>query len=370
MKILYFFQELPTAMFQWQRIHLIDELVRNGQEVDVLNPLLYNDPAEANEVLCKTIDSNPYDLFFTNICYYKMLFEETIDYIRGKGIPTLCLRCDNLVIPYNDIELATKFDLVWLTSIETKHIYDKWGAKTKFLPYAANPNTFAPATVPLVNRVCFIGTPYGSRSIMINTLTAAGVDLDLYYGGNQSSEAPLFTPKFDIITPSKFSIHLSRLKFKEGHKLILGSIVNKFKGQTQVVDNDSLHRFPAVSPSEISSYYSKYHLCLASTSTNHTDALKNPLKIVNLRNFEIPMSGGIEICKFNPELANYFEADKEILFYESNEELIDKAIYYTKKASDQEICAIKQNARKRAESDHTWMKRFELIFKELGISKK
>lgn len=68
MKILYFFQELSTPMFQWQRLHLIDELERNGHEVEVLNPLLYKNPDEANEVLCNTINTNTYDLFFTNIC--------------------------------------------------------------------------------------------------------------------------------------------------------------------------------------------------------------------------------------------------------------------------------------------------------------
>ena len=367
MKILYFFQELSTPMFQWQRLHLIDELERNGHEVEVLNPLLYKNPEEANEVLCNMIDTNTYDLFFTNICYYKMLFGESLDYIHSKGIPAVCLRCDNLVIPYNDKELAPKFDLVWLTSIETQPLYKKWGAKTIFLPYAANPVTFAPTNNTSINRVCFIGTPYGSRSIMINTLTSAKVELDLYYGGNKTKSPSTFTPKFEIITPSKYSVHFSRLKFAEGRKLIWGTLVNKFRGQTQVIDNEYLHRFPSVSVNGLSSYYSRYNLCLASTSTNHTDALKNPLKIVNLRNFEIPMSGGIEICKFNPELAEYFEADKEIIFYESKEELIDKAVYYTKTASAQEICTIKINARKRAESDHTWMRRFELIFKKLGI---
>lgn len=368
MRILYFFQELPTPMFKWQRTHLIDELMRNGHSIETLNPLMYNSPQEANEVLCKFIQTQSYDMFFTNICYYKMLFKESIEYIHSKGIPTVCLRCDNLVIPYNDTELASLFDLVWLTSIETQHLYEKWGARTVFLPYAANPFTFAPGDEANVNRVCFIGTPYGSRSIMINTLTRADVEVDLYYGGNVRNQGPSFVPQYEILKPSKYSTHFNRLKFAEGRKLLWGALVNKFSGQTQIDENRNLYKFPSIQPDQISSYYSKYNLCLASTSTNHTDALKNPLKIVNLRNFEIPMSGGIQICKYNPELAEYFEPNKEIIFYNTNDELVDKALYYTKKAKEREINSIKSNARKRAESDHTWMRRFDVIFKELGIN--
>ena len=33
MNIFYFFKELDTPMYQWQRTNLIDELIRNGHKV-------------------------------------------------------------------------------------------------------------------------------------------------------------------------------------------------------------------------------------------------------------------------------------------------------------------------------------------------
>lgn len=55
MNIFYFFKELDTPMYQWQRTNLIDELVRSGQNVVTFNPLDYQTIDEANEVVVKAI---------------------------------------------------------------------------------------------------------------------------------------------------------------------------------------------------------------------------------------------------------------------------------------------------------------------------
>lgn len=372
MKILYFFQELPTPMFQWQRIHIFDELSHHGCDISVVNPLEYESPEQANEALLHTLTSMKYDLFFTNVCYYKVLFVDTVERIKQLGVPTLCIRCDNLIIPYVDKVLAPHFDLVWLTSVETKHLYDKWGCRSFFAPYAANPYKFVYQQGTLIKKTCFIGTPYGSRSIMMNYLADKMVSVDLFYGKNPAlRESANHTErtclKSTIIMPNRWEEYYNRLKFKEGRKLLWGAIVNKIKRQESIKSSPYLTQHPSVSFEAMSRWYADYVLALSSTSTNHTDALKHPLPVINLRNFEIPMSGGIEICKYNEELAGYFEADKEIVFYHTNDELVEKAKFYTQRASDSLILKMKQAARKRAELDHTWWNRFSYAFQLLGI---
>ena len=370
MNILYYFQEIGTPMFQWQRVHIVNELELHNCSVVTFNPLEFATPEEANSALINHLKEHSYDLFFTNVGYYKVLFPDTVEQIKKMGIPTLCLRCDNLVIPFNDRVLAPHFDLVWLTAIETKYLYDRWGVTSFFAPYAANPFVFkSDGSGQNIRKVCFIGTPYGSRSIMINSLSRNDVPVDAYYKKNENSANPIsqLPLKSSLIWPSTTSVLLHRLQFAPGRKMILGSVMNKLKGQVKIEENQNLRSLPVVNPDEQGSIYSRYALCLASTSTNHTDILKNPLKIINLRNFEIPMSGGIEICKYNPELAEYFEDGKEILFYQDNDELIDKARYYLNKATNEELNSIKAAARKRAEADHTWWNRFTKGFDLLGL---
>jgi spore maturation protein CgeB len=113
---------------------------------------------------------------------------------------------------------------------------------------------------------------------------------------------------------------------------------------------------------------SQYALTLSFTNANSTGVLRNPVKIVNLRNFELPMSGAIQFCEYSEEMSRYFEDEKEIVMYRSKEDFIDKARFYLdpNKASMREN--IRKAARLRAEKDHTWHNRFQKIFNELGIA--
>ena len=372
MRILYYFPELPIPMYQWQRIHFFDELARYNIEFDVHNLLMYDSVEEACSALVHKAKEGSYDLFFTNVCSEKHILIETVEELKRIGIPTLSFRSDNLSIPFNDSILAKHFDLVWLTAKETKYLYDKWGVNTMFAPYAANPHKFRLVDPTNIERsVCFIGTPYGSRTRMMNNLLSNDINLTLFYGKPDKKN----TERCDVsdqirqrlYSPNKLEALINRMKFKEGRRLMYGTVVNKLSGRRDLVENEHLFREKSVDWDDICSIYSRYALSLASTSAVHTDILKNPVKVINLRNFEIPMSGGIEICRYNAELADYFEDGKEILLYKDNAELIDKAKYYTERASDKELLSIKQAARRRSENEHTWMNRFKVAFDKLGL---
>ena len=367
MRIIYFFPEYDTPMFSWQRIHLIDELQRHGVEIDTFNPLIYDNPEIANKEYINILRRSHYDLMMSSVCYPKMIFPEVLCESKRLGIPSLCIRWDNLTIPYFDKAQANKFDLLWLTADETANLYKRWGANYIVQPYAANPFTFFPSSNTFTPRVCFIGTPHGSRSLMINHLTAQEIPVSVYHGGSSIVQNGVST-KYSIVTPSIYRQLFDRMKFAAGRKITWGMIVNRISNKPQIDRNNNyISFFPSVTFSELSKYYSEYILSLASTSTNHTDALSNPLKIINLRNFEIPMSGGIELCKYNKELEGYFEDGKEIVFYHNNEDLVDKARYYLVKAKDSVIREMKSAARQRAENDHTWWRRFMRVFDALGL---
>ena len=176
-------------------------------------------------------------------------------------------------------------------------------------------------------------------------------------------EAPI---KMEIPKAGFLKNHYELMRFSAGRTMIYAAILDKIKG-TAVDCNEHLSFLPKVSFDDLSATYSKYAISLAFTSLQHTDVLKHPVKIVDLRNFEIPMSGGLEFCRFHEEMASYFEEDKEIVFYNSDEELLEKADYYTKRASETELRKMKSAARKRAENEHTWYLRFKKVLKELNI---
>ena len=78
------------------------------------------------------------------------------------------------------------------------------------------------------------------------------------------------------------------------------------------------------------------------------------------RDFEIPMSGGLYLTEYSPELERVFKIEKEILTYRTFDELVKKIQYlldHPDKAED-----IRKAGHRRAISEHTWEMRFEKIF--------
>ena len=76
---------------------------------------------------------------------------------------------------------------------------------------------------------------------------------------------------------------------------------------------------------------------------------------VNARTFEAAGCGGFQIADWKPNMALFFEPGKEIVTFQSLEELKEKVTYYL--AHDSERAEIARNASKRAHKEHTYKAR-------------
>jgi spore maturation protein CgeB len=66
----------------------------------------------------------------------------------------------------------------------------------------------------------------------------------------------------------------------------------------------------------------------------------------NMRTFEVPSVGGILLTPYSAEQASYFQVDREVFFYQSFQELVDKAAYLTSLSFD-EANVYRRQARQR-----------------------
>ena len=361
MKILYYFTDYQIPMYQWQHIHIIDELKRHNVYIHIFNPLDYDNKDIASEELLKYIKSNRIDLFMTPHNEEKLEID-VLRQIKDYGIPTLLICFDNLIVPFTHYKIAPYFDLVWLTSQETEELFTKRGCNTIFLPYAANP--FLLRGEETIEGVGFVGTPYGSRANMINTLQMNKVPVYCHYLKEKNSSSQISIPERTI---SKLEVIIKFLQFEQGRKIIEGAVVNKFRKTATLFETEYLHKEMVVLPEKLYQVYTRYALALSSTAARNTGVLRQPLDIVNLRSFEIPMAGGLQICRYTDEMASYFEEDKEILFYRNNSELIDKVQYYCSSQRKNEREQMRQAARKRAIENHTWFCRFRKVFETFNL---
>ena len=83
------------------------------------------------------------------------------------------------------------------------------------------------------------------------------------------------------------------------------------------------------------------------------------------RNFEVPGCGGFLLTGRAENLEAYYEIGREIVCFESTEELIEKARYYL--AHEDERAAIARAGYERTMKEHTYAHRFAEIFRRAGL---
>ena len=368
MRILYYFTDYPTAMFQWQKYHIFDEMERHDCHIVVFSPLEYKTKDEANEALIKELKQRHYDLFMTPH-NEEWLNIETIKEIKSTGIPMILILFDSLMTPLRHKNVAHYFDLLMLSQKDETGIFKKYNSNIMVSHYAANPHYFKPfGFATTKNRLCFPGTPYGSRADVINTLAENSLPVDLYFGGGTSQQEST-SAQHDDVKNSKLIVLATLLRTDVGRKVVAGAVVGKLKKKNSGVNLASpmIEKFDSVSLAETNQIYAEHDLSLSIATARNTGNLKHPIMVVHLRNFEIPMSGGVQFCEYFPELAECFEDGKEIIFYHSTEEMIEKARYYLSPDHEDERRIIRLSARKRAEGEHTWWHRFSKAFDFLGL---
>ena len=83
----------------------------------------------------------------------------------------------------------------------------------------------------------------------------------------------------------------------------------------------------------------------------------------NFRDFEIPLSGSMLLTQDSQEFDFFYERDKEAIPFGNENDLIEKAKYYSNNPTAAERIA--DAGYQRAINDHTWGRRFEQLFNYL-----
>lgn len=371
MNIIFYYGEKGDFMTSWPQVHFLNELERLGHAITVINPYSFENLEQANEYLIATINKNQGKWkLFMNAYGSDLLFLGTMKELRKCGIPSLLICFDNLHAPFMHKSIAPFFDLVWLTSFETKSMFEKWGCNCLFQPYAANPYTYFPQYGEEVKTVGFIGTPYGVRIDKINDLVNSNINCTVY--SDKVNTAGIIPKKSKRLQDywKLLCLDVDLMRFPIGRKVLGAEYYKRFfvKHSALDVGNRYLTINPSVPFDKMNELYSNFSLSLGITELWDTYLLPNPVHKLHLRTFEIPMCGGLQLVSHTEELANYFEDGKEIVLYSTKEEYLDKAAFFLNDNRKGLRQKMKMSARFRAEHEHTWAKRFENIFKIMKIN--
>ncbi|MCC7350013.1 MAG: glycosyltransferase [Phycisphaerales bacterium] len=267
----------------------------------------------------------PIDLLFTYF-YSAYVDPEVIREIRRMGIVTVNWYCNGSYQFDLVSEIAPAYDFCLVPEKFRLEDYRAVGANPIYCQEAANPNIYRPYDLPVEFDVTFVGQRYGNRPDYVKHLIANDVPVRVW--GPRWTDPPKRSGTLD-----------AELAACAGGAL----------------EDEQLIRM-----------YSRSRISLGFSAVAKLPKDGSPpIKQVRLRDFEAPMSGAFYLVEHFDELTEFFEPDREMVTFGSADELAEKCRYYLAHPRQRET--IRQAGMVRARSEHTWQRRFERAFEQMGL---
>ena len=323
------------------------------------------------------------DLFLSY--FYNSHFDPAgFDELRRLGIPSVNFYC-NSIYQFKLVEaVAAKADFAWHTEKEARQSYLGIGAHPVHVQMAADPGIYRP--IPATRRLpkaCFVGQRYGDRDRWLAFLIRAGVPVEIYGAGWKCSVGSDQPPdsgrkKSDSVALGRqrpvpgswqsylalgrqnvadagFSVGLLRslrqLKYKRETRALTPLIASRARGRAN----------------DVVTVFAEHDVCL-NFSNVWSDGRPGSRLIshIRLRDFEGPMSRTCYLTGHSEEITDFYDVGREIDTYRSPDELVDKTRFYL--AHSEAAERLREAGYRRAIRDHTWGRRFEVLFRKIGLS--
>lgn len=388
LRIFYATETSPNAEFRsniW-RNNLYESLVDLGHDVvefsydlnetfrhvDKTNPahrafIRKNRPVVTAELLRQVRAahaSKPVDLFFSYF-YDACVLPEALDEIRAMGITTVNWYCNGSYQLHLVEEISPHYDWCLVPEKFRLDDYRKLGATPLYCQEAANPRIYKPYNLPREFDVSFVGQAYGERPAYVRHLLDRGIDVRLWgYGWERFVPGAGATA---ALSPLKKAGRMGRkLLTAEGRIEAARRLRTLLGGGGAVVELPKEIVGGVLSDEEMIRMYSRSRINLGFSTCGDTHAGGERIVQVRLRDFEVPMSGGFYMVEYMEELEEFFAIGKEVVCYEGPEDLAEKIRYYLSHEGERE--AIRRAGHERCRRDHTWQRRFETAFREMGLA--
>jgi len=323
--------------------------------------------------------ASPVDLFFS---YFNdaCVLPEVIDEIKSMGITTVNWYCNGSYQLHLVSNIAPHYDWCLVPEKFRLRDYLAMGAHPIYCQEAANPKIYKPFDVSVDFDVTFVGQAYGERPAYISRLLTAAIDVRVWgdrwglYCEPEPEPEPAQIPIARRSTTQRAKNLLSALRTAEGRQHLSGRLGFTRSDNHQVVQGAG-EAAKALLPRRIMGdvlsdlqmiqMYSRSKINLGFSTCGESHLSDQKILQIRLRDFEVPMSGGFYMVEYMEELDEFYEVGKEIVCYQSLEDLVDKIQYYLSHDDQREM--IRRAGYERCLRDHTWHKRFEAAFESMGL---
>lgn len=258
--------------------------------------------------------------------YRERLRLETIAYISDKtDTTTVTINGDDekyfdIDKPWDSLHVSPHFNYIVTTCKDAVEAYKKCGIKNViFSQYGCNHKYCKKMRVKKEIDISFLGSRKWNRIELFNHLAYNEIKLMVYgMGWGEENKSRILNPEDYIWVMNKTKINLNC------------QIDITDKGRADVLKGKKTYQIKG-------------------------------------RDFEVPMTGGFLLTDYNESLREFFKFGKEIETYKSPSECLSKIRYFLRHENVREKIALA--GYRRARKDHTYVKRFRNILKQIKLKR-
>lgn len=231
--------------------------------------------------------------------------------------------------------------------------------------WACNQFLYRKLHLPLEYDVTFVGKPHGNRREIIQALRDAGINVQVWGSGWESGRLSQ-EEMIRIFNQSRINLNLSNASTPVSTpKARARNLTRKwFSRSLDVVPFGS--KAKAMSKTWLSALRPSASVALdqgrrVNLGQQYTEQIK-------ARNFEIPGCGGFLMTGTAENLEDYYDIGRAVVCFDDVDALIRKVRYYLN--HEDERATIAEAGYMRTLQEHTYVRRFNEIFQQIGIPRK
>ena len=300
-----------------------------------------------------------------------------IDQIKHLGIPIVNFYCNSIYQFDLVSETASKVDFSWHAERDARLLYLNVKANPIWVQMAADPKVYHPILSSTRNsKACFAGQRYCDRDRLLAALVREKIPVDIF-GSGWLAETHLDHPNGNSNCADKHNPGSARAYLDAiGENLKASGLrTGSLRTIRQAIYAKETRKVMAqLQPhlkgkaGDLADVFSRYEVIL-NFSNVWADGRSGSRLIlhVRLRDFEAPMCRSCYLTGYSDEIEEFYSVGHEIDTYRSGPELVDKVRFYLRHPLAAE--KLREAGYHRAKRDHTWVQRFQQLFRLTGLSK-
>jgi len=338
----------PELGLSFEYYNLYDPLVKmnNGANQVVLFPFdqvaLEFGRDAMNEKLLETVEREKPALCFFFL-FGEQIKKETIKKITdsGKTVTFNWFADDKWRFENFSKHWAPLFNWVSTDQESSLQDYKKIGYQNVIVGgWACNDSLYKPLGLPKIYDVSFVGQPHGDRKKIVEKLQKAGIQVECFGRGWPHGKVSQ-EDMIKIFNQSKINLNFTKCSGSFGPKYIAKIFIGKGENGSMKFYKPSMW------------------------IPNFKSFLARGQNEIKGRNFEIPGCKSFMLSGYAKGLENYYSMGKELVCFSNAKDLVEKIKYYLQHEQERE--AIADAAYKKTMQNYTYEKKFNEIFKTLGL---